>query len=321
MENKAHYALIGTFVLLALLATVFFMTWLSGRQFDQTYDEYTVEFTGAVRGLSKGSEVRLNGLNVGEVTRLNFDPGNPNRVFVTVQVIDGAPIFEDGFAQLEPLGLTGLNYIQINPGLASLSRMNPDTQKLPGRMSQFDTIIEGGESIIDSTTLAVRKVNILLRDESIADFQDILRNLNRVTSNLNDVTIDSEQINNTLLAWEKAGKDTSLAALAVRDTAERINQLVDSEVTPVIRSASTAIDTATLTMNDISVLAKDGSLTAQDLRTAINRLSSAGLADLEETTSSLRELMITLNTIADQLERSPAQFLAGGDQEVMELPQ
>ena len=141
MENKAHYALIGTFVLLALLAATFFATWLSGRQFDQAYDEYTVEFNGAVRGLSRGSEVRLNGLNVGEVTRLRFDPVNPNLVFVTVQVIDGAPIFEDGFAQLEPLGLTGLNYVQINPGTVTLNRMDPQTQKLPGKSDQFSTLI------------------------------------------------------------------------------------------------------------------------------------------------------------------------------------
>ena len=73
MENKAHYALIGTFVLIAALAAVAFFAWLANAQFDQQFDEYEVVFTGPVRGLTKGSEVRYNGLRVGEVMRLRWD--------------------------------------------------------------------------------------------------------------------------------------------------------------------------------------------------------------------------------------------------------
>ena len=73
MENRAHYALIGTFVLVALFAIIAFVAWLSSAQFDQQFDEYEVTFNGAVRGLSQGSEVRFNGLKVGEVRRLRLD--------------------------------------------------------------------------------------------------------------------------------------------------------------------------------------------------------------------------------------------------------
>jgi len=53
MENKAHYALIGTFVLLALFAVIAFVSWLSNEQFDTLFDEYEVTFNGAVRGVSQ----------------------------------------------------------------------------------------------------------------------------------------------------------------------------------------------------------------------------------------------------------------------------
>ena len=68
MESKAHYALVGTFVLLALMAMIGFVAWLSNAQFDQQYDTYEVGFIGGIQGLSDGSEVRFNGLKVGEVT-------------------------------------------------------------------------------------------------------------------------------------------------------------------------------------------------------------------------------------------------------------
>lgn len=321
MENKAHYALIGTFVLLALLAGTFFVTWLSGRQFDQAYDEYTVEFNGVVRGLSRGSEVRLNGLNVGEVTRLSFDQSDPNLVFVTVQLIDNSPVFEDGYAQLEPLGLTGLNYLQINPGTPSLDRMKPLQQNLPGRTDQFSTLIEGGESIIDETALAIRKVNILMNEETIEDLQDILANLNNLTANFEDADVDTQLIANALNAWTQAGEDTSEAALSVKASAAEFDKLLTERVAPAFDAATLTLERSIETMNEIEILAQNGSLTAEELRLAVDRLSSRGFADLEDTTDAMRELMITLNNIAEQLERSPAQFLVGGEQEVMELPQ
>jgi len=321
MENKAHYALIGTFVLLALIAVISFWVWLSDRQFDTEWDEYVVEFSGPVRGLTRGSEVRLNGLSVGEVTKLSFDQRDPNRVLVTLQVIDGTPIFQDGFAQLEPQGLTGLNYVQIKPGTASLPRLRPRTDKLPGKMSEFDNILVGGGNIVDGATLAIQRVNLLLSEDAMEDFHGILDNVNQITYNLRDTDVDPQVIEDMLKAIEQAAKDTSKAALAVEKSAQEFDALVVNEVTPVFAKAKDSMDKIGPTLDRFAELAENGTLTSQDLRDSINRLSNSGLADLEETTDALRELMITLANIADQLEKSPAQFIAGEEREVMELPQ
>jgi len=85
MENKAHYALIGTFVLLSFLAIIAFILWLSNMQFNQQFDDYEISFNGPVRGLSQGSEVRFNGLKVGEVTRLRLDQRDNNVVLADIR--------------------------------------------------------------------------------------------------------------------------------------------------------------------------------------------------------------------------------------------
>lgn len=321
MENKAHYALIGIFVLLALIASIFFVSWMAGRQFDQAYDEYTVEFEGAVRGLSKGSEVRLSGLNVGEVSRLRFDPDNPTRVFVTVRVIDGAPIFSDSFAQLEPLGLTGLNYIQINPGVNRGNRMNPETQSIPGKMDQFSTLIEGGGNIIDGTTLAIRRVNELMSEDAIDDFKVILSNLNSLSGNFKDADVDMALLEEALRSWAQAGRDVSDTAKSIKETSNSIENMVENDLASAVGRLDAVLQSTDQTLKNFSTLAETGTVTADDIRDAVNRLSNSGLNDLQETTDALRELMITLNEIADQLERNPAQFLVGEESEVMELPQ
>ena len=43
MERKAHYALIGTFVLVSLAALLAFTAWLSNAQFDKKFDNYEID--------------------------------------------------------------------------------------------------------------------------------------------------------------------------------------------------------------------------------------------------------------------------------------
>ena len=71
MERKAHYALIGTFVLVSLAALLAFTAWLSNAQFDKKFDNYEISFRGGVQGLSEGTEVRFNGLK--EVILQNYE--------------------------------------------------------------------------------------------------------------------------------------------------------------------------------------------------------------------------------------------------------
>ena len=148
MESKANYALVGIFVLAVLAAVLSFVLWFSNAQFDQQFDEYEVVFQGAVRGLSQGSEVRFNGLSVGEVTALRLDANATNTVVADIQVQAGIPIRLDSTAQLEPQGLTGLNYIQISAGSEDLGLMTSLSGNGPypiqGRMSQIDNLVEGG---------------------------------------------------------------------------------------------------------------------------------------------------------------------------------
>ncbi len=321
MENKAHYALIGTFVLVAIIAAVTFATWLSGQEFDQEWDEYNIEFSGPVRGITRGSEVRLNGLSVGEVIGLNFEPTNPNLVLVQVQVMNNTPIFKDGLAQLEPQGLTGLNYIQIYPGTISMGAIDPLVDNIPGKMSQFDNFLVGGENIIDGTTMAIRRVNILLSEETINDFQGILRNINQITSNLKDTDVDPELLDSMLKSIAQTARDISSTAGAIESAATSVDGLFANDVRELVTEAKGAVGKVGTTLDNYTTLAEDSTLVAQDIRDAINRMSNSGLADMEETTDALRDLMITLSDIADQLEKSPAQFIAGEDREVMELPQ
>ena len=86
METKANYVAVGAFVLACVIGLVVTMLWLAGAQYSQEYAYYQTYFKGPVTGLGKGTITRYNGIEVGRVTDLNFDPNDPQRVIVTMQV-------------------------------------------------------------------------------------------------------------------------------------------------------------------------------------------------------------------------------------------
>ena len=241
MENKAHYALIGSFVLLALFAVIAFVAWLSNAQFDQQFDEYEVSFQGGVQGMSQGTEVRFNGLKVGDVTRLRIDPNDTNAVLVDIQVESDTPIDTKSIGRMEPLGLTGLNYIQIIPGGEGF----PLIKELPGRgpyrlvgeASRIELLLGGGGSVIEAAQSALARVNTVMSPDAIADFQGILENVNQITANLRDLDIDPELIEKALIAIEQAAKDVSVAAVAVDVAANDFDALVQNDVKSALARA------------------------------------------------------------------------------------
>lgn len=325
MENKAHYALIGTFVLVALFAIIAFVAWLSSAQFDQQFDDYEVTFNGAVRGLSQGSEVRFNGLNVGEVTRLRLDPQNSRSVLVDIQVAYDTPVDTKSFARLEPLGLTGLNYIQVFAGgedfplIKDLPGKGP--RRIQGQMSQLDTFLDDGGSVIESVQKALNRVNVVMSNDAIADFHSILANVNQISANLKDADIDSDLVNKTLIAIEKAARDVSVAASSVDVSAKDLDELITKDVTSAIARAEVSMAELDKALGSIGTAADGTEGLITDSRDAINRLSNSGLTDLEETIDAIRRMVVALGRVADGIERSPRQFIAGAEKEVVELPQ
>jgi len=321
MESRAHYALIGTFVIVALLAAVAFMAWLSNSQFDQEYDNYEVVFNGPVRGISRGSEVHYNGLKVGEVMRLRWDKSDTNIVIADIQVEEDTPIHVDSPAQLEPQGLTGVNYLQITSGPSEAAFTGRPPFRISGKMSQLDTFLDEGGSIIDGTQSALNRVNATLNEEAITDFHEILSNINTLTGNVKNTKIDGELVERMLLAFEQAAKDVSSAAIAVETAAVEFDSLVGEDVKGFVARGTLSLQEVDNMLADISQFAEGGTALTADSRDAINRLSNSGLTDLEETADGMRRVVLSLSELIEKLERNPTQFIAGEEREVMELPQ
>lgn len=325
MENKAHYALIGMFVMLFFMAVLAAILWLSNSQFDQQFDDYEVSFNGAVRGLSQGSEVRFNGLKVGEVTRLGLDPDDANVVIAMIQVVSDTPVDTESYARLEPLGLTGLSYIQVfsggenSPLLKDLS--GRDVKRLEGQMSQLETFLDGGGSVIENAAVTLSRINSVLTKDAVNDFHSILENIEYITANVDTSELDIAEINRMIRSIRLAADRVAITADSLTETSASVNVIAKEDFRSLLQKAEGSLAQIDGAIGSFSGLTGNGDGLVTDARDAINRLSNSGLTDMEETLDGIRRLVQTFGRIADSLEQNPAQFVAGSERETVELPQ
>lgn len=326
MESKANYALIGTFVLIAIFLMVGFSAYLSGRGLSEKLTDYIVVYTTPPRGISVGSEVRYNGLKMGEVTQTRLDPDDQSKVLVYIRVKETTPVMKDTYGQLEALGLTGLSLIQLFPG-DSTEHIEPqamfgDVPRLEGRASQFDDLLGGSESVIKNVNVALGRIVSVLNPEATEDFHDILANVNTITGAIAQSDLTSERINQFMDAIEQAAFDVSTAALAVEVTAKDVSVFLESdEIKDVLAQAESTLKAAEDTLAEYTILAQHGTTMTDEAARMVEQFSATGLQDLSTSMTALRDLMESLNRVIAELERNPIEFVIGQEKEIMELPQ
>jgi phospholipid/cholesterol/gamma-HCH transport system substrate-binding protein len=118
MEIRARYVLIGLFVLAAIAAGVGFIYWLSNSGGLAERTVYEVRFDGSVSGLSRGSKVLFNGIEVGEVTGLGLVTASPGAVIAAIAVDSVTPVRADTKVGLDFAGLTGTATVALTGGSA-----------------------------------------------------------------------------------------------------------------------------------------------------------------------------------------------------------
>jgi phospholipid/cholesterol/gamma-HCH transport system substrate-binding protein len=318
METKAHHALVGLFVVSLAAAGVFFSLWLSQAALDREFTEYEVVFDGAVRGLSTSSEVRFNGIQVGEVTELGLNRDNPTQVIARIRVDESTPVRTDSFAQLEPQGITGLSYVQISPGNQNspLLRDQPNDgiPQISARAPQLEDLIEGGEDLLATAQTTFGRVNYLLDEENRESLRNILNNIETLTGTFAEDQQLLTDIQETLNSINDAANELSTAARTFDQFSRDAQALTVNDITPMVADVSAA---------SISVdkAAQDFYVALEAVSPGLEEFSKDGLSELTTSARDLRSLIAALERIALELEENPTSFISQQSGEEIEVPQ
>ncbi len=318
METKAHHALVGFFVVFLLAAGSVFLLWLANVSIDQEFEEYDIVFDGPVRGLRVASEVRFNGIQVGEVTELGLNPDNPGEVIARIRVDAATPVKSDSAAQLEPQGLTGLSYLQISSGSPDAplleSRPGDRAPRILAEPPELEQLLVGGETALESAQLAFARASALLNEDNVENFSQLLSNVNDISASLSEQEQLIVELRAAIASLNQAGQDISAAARGIEQFGVNTEAFLINEVGPMVEdvsAASIAVDLASRETYDALVAIRPG----------VEEFADDGLGELSAASRDLRSLIAALERIALELEQDPASFISQPAGEEVEVPQ
>lgn len=310
MERDAHYAAVGIATVALLAALAVFTIWLARLQFNDEYDLYDIVFYGPVRGLSEGGEVHFNGIRVGEVTDLNLDPSKGDQVIARVRLDATTPVRVTSRAQLEPQGITGLNYIQITAGTdgSALLKSQYADNVVPVIQSQPSPIAEllsGSGTVLAQTVDALNRINRVLSDDNVRSFSTSLRNVEALTTELEarkgmfeDLETALESANAAIAEYQALGAD-----------ARRLINTDGQEAITNINAATADARTAMASINR----------TATALEAPIGEVATTGVPQLLQAIQGLEEATESLQGLIDDVRASPRDFISRPATEELEV--
>jgi phospholipid/cholesterol/gamma-HCH transport system substrate-binding protein len=343
METRANYLLVGGFVLALIAGFMAFVVWFAKFQFDVEFRRYQIVFDGSVTGLSPGSPVRYSGVRVGEVIEVRLDPDNPQRVRTTIEVEAGTPIRSDTVASLELQGLTGGLYVLLSGGSADAPPLEPGPKEklavIASRASSLEQVLAGAPDVLEGANLLLARANRLLNDENAALIDQTLANISRLTGTLADQSTQIDTLfadaAKTMTNLREASASVAELAGALTDDSERLM----SQATDTLATAEELADTlgrsADSVTTDVSALVQDlrGTATATtgmareiealvaENREPLRDFTSGGLYDITNMVAEVRDFLVGLNRVTTEVERDPARFLFGNQQQGYEPAQ
>ena len=185
MYSRVNYTIVGIFVVLFGAGMVWFAFWLAKYDLQEEFDIYKLEMYESVAGLSIDSNVKLRGVDIGSVSKIQINPKDIEKVEVFVKIKKGIPIKEDMVAHTAMFGVTGLLSIEIEGGTNGAKTLEPRDDYIPiiktrpSFLTQLAGDIGGASGKIEALLVQSQK---LLSDDNIETLGNILENIEQMTA-------------------------------------------------------------------------------------------------------------------------------------------
>ena len=307
METRAHHILIGLFTVLTAAAALLFALWMSYAAGQRDYQPYRILFERSVNGLSVGSKVQYNGIEVGDVTELSLNPDDPRQVITLIRVYEDTPIKVDTRAKLAFASITGSMSVQLYGGTPESQRLlaqsSDDTPFIQADPSPIATLFDEGEEMVENLNAILQSVNELFNDNNREQAGNILTNIAQITE-----MIASQQsaLDENMALFGDVSRQASTTLESIESLSLEANRLLSQEGQQVMRSAESASRNVASAAQRIEQLVNDNAGAVE------STLQST--RDIAPALAALRSTLATLDRITRELEESPTDFFLGRDQ-------
>ncbi|HMC92069.1 MAG TPA: MlaD family protein [Allosphingosinicella sp.] len=318
MENRSNHILVGSVVMVMLVAVLAFVLWLSQASGDKN-KHYDILFSQAVDGLAKGSAVTFSGFPVGQVQTIGLLPQTPEFVRVRISVNEDTPILAGTTATIKGVGFTGVSQIQLDPPDRDPKHPNLRRPELacpsgdakaqcpfgvpviPTKPGGFAAILNDAPELLERVSTLTLRLTELLGDKNQASIAAILHNVNTMSRNL---AARSDEIAATLA-------DARIAIRQAGDAADRFGRLADTSNDVLSKDARPLIADLRRTVQSADTSMKTLNATLGDARPGLQAFSKQTVPEIGQLVRDLRQMSDSLGNVAQRLDQGGVTSVLG----------
>jgi phospholipid/cholesterol/gamma-HCH transport system substrate-binding protein len=268
LEIKANYILNGLFTLFVVAAMIGFVHWISAGPVMGPRAAYQIVFRGSVGGLTKGSEVLFNGMQIGEVVAVRLDERDPRQVIATVSIDSGLPIGDDTFVGLEFGTITGVAWIELRGSDPVPGPLPKGADGVPILSADADAMM----SLSGKARALIPKIDQMLAEDS--ELHRSLAKFEAFTAALKNNTGRVDQVISGIESWI--------------GTSDKPGQLADA-------------------LQSVRLFADNFSKQVDGMSSGLEKFAGPGLANLDDMITNARAAVATTETTFKSLGQSSSR--------------
>ena len=297
IENRSHAFLAGLFALLLIVAGAIGAIWVSKKNIPLT--PYELVATSAVTGLSVQSAVRYQGVPVGRVNSLRFNPDKPGQVRILIGVDPKTPLTESSWAEIVTAGVTGISNIELRDNGSSstlLASSSANIHEIPIRPSFLERLSGQTSAALPAIERILGQVEKVINDDNVVALQKIMQNAAQL----------SEQLRQSVAAIDPGLKRIPEAV----DSLVAMTKRVDVAAGEIGKLAASAQETVRL-LNAPYGPMQQAARSLQSIQDIAMQLRAFTLPEVSMLSTSVTDAARAFSLTARQLGQAPQALIFG----------
>jgi phospholipid/cholesterol/gamma-HCH transport system substrate-binding protein len=269
---------LGVFVIIGMVILSAFIVIPVGMKMSQRSKTYYSYFEGeSLQGLEQGAAVKFNGVAIGTVQGVTYNPNDISKMRVELSVAESFPMRVDMYAMTGLIGITGLKYVEISGGSNGAALLKPGGV-LPTRVSLFASVGEKAEVLIGKVETLLNHLNTVTDPDSLRAVKVAMDNLAGLTgdarvifSGIGDIIPAAARVVDTV---QVAVNEARLIALNVKELADTLKGSVNgADIPGIIARTDSTVASAKVLTDNLSLMVmqtrEDFSVSMENLREAL----------------------------------------------------
>jgi phospholipid/cholesterol/gamma-HCH transport system substrate-binding protein len=303
METRSNHILVGSVVLILLIAVAVFTVWLA-RVSDGGQKVYDIFFKQSVEGLARGSAVSFSGVPVGQVQDIKIWKQDPDFVRVRIAIAEDVPVLLGTTASIQG-SFTGVSTLLLEgakKGAPPITEIGPaGAPVIPTKPGGLGALLNSAPQLLERLSTLTERLTELLSDRNQQSIGNILANVDRLSGSLADRGPEiAATLAETRIAIQQAGN----AAEQIGKLAGTTNQLLDEQGRPLIADLRQTVTRAGKTLETVDAAVAEA-------RPGLQAFSKQTIPEVGLLVRDLREMAEALSGVAERLNRGGASSLVG----------